>query len=134
MSDEHHLVEAGKATRFGQPGGPDPREARAKVERNPSSIRTAIRRLMAREIDLNKPLPEQMTPEVRLKYLAGPNGKATEAMIMAMKSVTQAGDSFKAMANIIDQVDGKLVEKKVETSMTLEQLVTGDFDEPDDKS
>ncbi len=122
------IAEAGKATRFGQPGGPDPKAAREK-QVNPASIRMGIKRLMAREIDPDKDIASQMTPEVRLRYLAGPQGKVTEAMIMSIAAVKQAGDNFKAMANIIDQVDGKLVEKKVEAQMTLEELVTGKFDD-----
>lgn len=114
---------AGKETRFGQPGGPDPREAREK-QINPTSIRASAHRLMAYPIDTTRDLKEQLDVAKLLEFLAGPTKRApTLAMLAACRLYAQAQANGKIMVNLIDQIDGKLIEKKVEATVPFSELV-----------
>lgn len=120
--------------KFGQPGAADPREAAKKLKANPSSIRLNIRRLMAREVDPTN--AQELSIVEAARYLAGPNakGKVTTAHLIAATAVSQAVKNFKAMGNLIENVDGK-VASQVNHTLSLETLVTGNYDQlegPDD--
>lgn len=97
-----NIAEAGKSTRFGQPAGPDPKGGGTRLA--PWSVRKQLRRLMLFPVDLNKPA----TIEDKLKWLAGPNGKVTDAMILAVYRCEQAKQNWRAMKDLIEAVDGKL--------------------------
>lgn len=130
--NKKNIIDHGRNTRFGQKNGADPRDARAK-QVNPSSIRTALRRLMARQIDVNVDYKKELTLDARLKFLADKNGDVTEAMIVAAIAITQAVQSPKAMQHLIDQVDGKLIEKQAQTIISLADLVAGSFEDLDNE-
>ncbi len=106
---------AGAHTRFGQPGGPDPQEARAK-QVNPSSVRAQVRRIAA-----------LTRTEFKQAY---DSNAATMAMIVAASKYQKAvkGD-VKAMQQIEDSVDGKLADRKIEAQVTLADLVNGSFEQ-----
>lgn len=96
-----NISEAGKLTRFGQPRGPDPSGGGTRLP--PWSVRKQLRRLMARPVDTETP---QSTEDV-LKWLAGPQGFITEAMVLAVNRCQQAKQDWRAMKSLIDDVDGK---------------------------
>lgn len=115
------IIEIGKATQFGQPGGADPRAAREK-QVNPTSIRSCLHRLMAYPLDPNKPMNEQIKPDALLKFL-GYGREPTLAMLAAIQTYRHGVESGKIMMQLIDQVDGKLIEKKVEATIPFSEIV-----------
>ena len=105
------IVEHGKSTQFGQPGGADPREARAAVVNNPSCVRQKLKRLA-----VYVPGKEQATPNDLAKAF-GKDKKLTNlsmAEIWAVRRAQQAMGNYKAMDTMIDSISGKLVTKQVE--------------------
>lgn len=124
-----NIVEHGKNTRFGQPGGADPRKAR-EAQPNPNSVRACLRRLMTYPVSPDLPINEQLTVGNLLAYLGRGHDTPTLAMMAAIQTYKHGVANGKIMMQMIDQVDGKLIEKKVEASATLEQLVTGEYDDP----
>jgi len=89
-----------KGYRFGEPGGADPAEAAAKSPRN--SIRSAVRRIGA------------MDDETLAHYCK--EGKLSQSQKLALKKFSLAikdGD-IRAMQQLEESIDGKLVETKVE--------------------
>jgi len=123
-----NIAEYGKDVQFGKPKGPDPVEARKNVKVNPSSIRSCLRRLMTFPLNPNVDLKEQMTVASLLGYLGYGHKEPTLAMLAAVQAYKHGVESGKIMMQLMDQVDGKLVEKTMTTGATLEQLVTGDYD------
>ncbi len=117
------LKEIGAATRFGQPGGADPKEARAQVKVNPTSIRSCLHRLMAYPLDPNKSMGEQIKPDALLKFLGYGHKEPTLAMLAAIQTYRHGVESGKIMMQLIDQVDGKLIEKKVEATVPFSEIV-----------
>lgn len=110
------------AKKFGSEGGPDPREARAK-QVNPTSIRSCLHRLMAYPLDPNKPMGEQIKPDALLKFLGYGHKEPTLAMLAAIQTYRHGVESGKIMMQLIDQVDGKLIEKKVEATVPFSEIV-----------
>lgn len=119
-----HLVKY----QFGKDGGNDPREAKQKQteagQGNQHSIRNSLRRLMTQDIDVTK------TPTAKdMAKMFGRSGtKIKMHEMMAIASVQQALKNFKAMENVINNVDGKLVEKQMTTNVTLADLVTKSYE------
>jgi hypothetical protein len=115
MTGNKDIATIGEATQFGAEGGANPSEAAAKS--NGGSIRGAVRRIA------------HMHPD-DAKKLADPNSpQATMALIVAATKYQRAlkGD-VRAMQQLEDSIDGKLVEKQIQAETTLEELVTGSFE------
>lgn len=122
------IVEIGKSTRFGEPGGADPAEAAEEKHRR-GSPRSALRRLACH-------MPEiEITPEGTMKA-PSPNqiaqafgrgkkfNQLTMAEIWAIQFQKQGMQDGKIMTKVIENVDGKLLEKKAEAKVgTLAELV-----------
>lgn len=128
MSDDlpnPNIVEAGKATQFGAENGPDPVEAGKKGGHTGGSIRASIRRLAAQDIDLTR----NLTHTDIVKMFGRNQGKVSMAQALAAAKFQKAlkGD-VKAMAQLEDSVDGKLVEKRIEAEVTLADLVNGSYE------
>lgn len=118
MSDSRNpnIKEDNKATRFGEPGGPDPRAAQAMRKSDAWSVRRSIRFLARQEVD-----PEQDASEA-YKF----NQKTvTRAQRIAMKTLRKAdeGDS-RAIDQVIDNIDGKLVQPTMNADMAMIQGMT----------
>lgn len=117
---KEQLIENGKATQFGQPGGPVPAEA-AKGK-NPHSIRNAVRRVGAMDVDQ------------ALAISSAPNrGKLSMVEAVALAKFKQAlAGNVMAMHQLENSIDGKLVDKQVSAETTLEELVLGSYDHEDE--
>ena len=95
-----NLVHDGMTTRFGQPGGPDPRGNIARVQ--PWSIHHNLRRLMA------YPLQGQRTPtsDELLTWLSGPKKQPiTLAMLTAVQYVIEALHDGPAMIRMLRKLE-----------------------------
>lgn len=116
---------AGVNTRFGS-GGADPSAAAKKrnTEQNPSSIRLALQRIMATEIDITQP----MTAEQIAKAFGRNGVKVSIAQAMAVRKVMQAHKEWKAMDSLIDHVDGKQVQAVVEAKVTIADILAASYD------
>lgn len=117
----------GKDTRFGSEKGPDPVEAQKAREAkgNPGEIRGALKRLACAEIDITRtPTAEDMA------RIFSKNGgtKITMAQMAAIMKFQQGLKNWKAMDSLIDHVDGKQIERKVEATVTLADLVTRSYE------
>jgi hypothetical protein len=102
MSETHgnkDIATLGAATRFGAEKGPDPVEAAQKAQ--PWSIRNSIRRFGLMNLD-----------ELKEAY-KDPRTKSNELVAIRKFMKAMAGD-VKAMQQLEESVDGKLVETKVE--------------------
>lgn len=127
MSDEQkflpnpNIVDAGKSTRFGAEGGPDPSASGYKTmtTKNPSRVRAALQRIAAADFDISKPMNEKTIASV-----FGREGTLTGAQIFAVQKAKQAMGNWKAMDSLIDAIDGKQVQKVIETKVTLEQILS----------
>lgn len=106
-------------TAFGSPGGPDPRAAQkasvAKAQET-RSVRAAIRRFAGYTI-------EELQSMSRKR-----NIPAAHMLAIAKFQKAISGD-VKAMQQIEESIDGKLVEKKVEAKVTLAELVLESYAE-----
>lgn len=133
------IIEAGKNTRFGSKDGADPSEAATKrnKEANPNAVRLAMKRLAASEFDIMQPLTAE---DIAKKF--GRNGTIVSgAQMIAVKKFQVAmkkGDP-KILQQVTDDIDGKQVEKKMEASVTLADILAASHDEkflsePDDDS
>lgn len=108
------LIPGNPKGRFGAPGGPDPSEA---GKRGGGSVRAAIRRIAF------------MHPEDARDMIKRADKDMTMAIAIAAAKFQKAlkGDT-KAMQQLEDSIDGKLVEKQVKAETTLEELVVGSFE------
>lgn len=113
-----NIVEYGVNTRFGQPGGADPSAAARKSNKG-GSIRTAVRRIACMPVEQLEGLLKSPKARSRLSV-------AELTAIYKFRAVMQG--NVKAMQQVTDDVDGKLVQKQVNSDVSLEQLVTGSFD------
>jgi hypothetical protein len=125
-----NIVEAGKETQFGQPDGVDPKEARAKGDPDRHSIRRQITRITGLEIgdflDLKSQKEIFIQAAQKLGYKSEKN--MTYAQVIAVRKLSLAiAGNVKAMKEIEDSVDGKLVEKRMESKVSLEDLVNESF-------
>lgn len=126
------LIEDGKNTRFGQPGGADP-VAATKSGNKPWSIRNSVRRLAAAEFDIDK----KMTPEEFAKKFGAGGRTLTGAQMIAAKKFHMAlSGNAKVMKEITEDVDGKLVQEQKIATVTLADLVNGEApsDDPGDQT
>lgn len=107
--------------------GEDPREAQAKSRekmKENSSVRRMVKRIAEHEFDFNegaKPLPDQ------IKDVFGKR-KMTGAQVLAAARFAQAMKNNTAMNAIVEDIDGKLIEKKVEAKVGYAELVSGSLD------
>lgn len=102
------IVKHAEGYRYGDPGGADPSES-AKSGK-PWSIRNAVRRICAAEFDMS---PDAPTVDEQIKKLF--RGKMTGGQIAAVRKFAQAMKDFRAMENLTNDVDGKLVERNETT-------------------
>lgn len=114
--------------RFGEDGGGDPREAQAKSRekmKENASVRRMVRRIAAHEFDFGegaKPLPDQIKSDVF------GTRRMTGAQVLAAARFAQAMKNNTAMNSIVEDIDGKLIEKKVEAQVGYAELVSGSLD------
>lgn len=123
------IAEYGKQTQFGSEGGPDPVEAGRKGGYSKGSIRQSLRRIGAHEFEVGEDAPD-FTQQM-MKVFGGEK-RMTGSQLAAVKKFGQAMKNPKAMDTLIDNIDGKLVQKQVETKVSLEDLVNGSYDIPGD--
>ena len=102
------IVAAGRNTRFGQPGAPDPKAARVGQGVNPSSVRAALRRLMACPVVLGMPLDDQLTEDRLVGFLSRGRPCASLAMLAAVTIYQQALKDGHVMIKMINLIDGRL--------------------------
>lgn len=107
--------------RFGEAEGADPRAAQQKSK--PWSIRAMAKRICAAEFDVG---PNAPSIEEQIKTLFG--GKMTGGQLAAVRKFAQAMKDPRAMDTLIDNVDGKLIEKKIEATATLADIVGKSYD------
>ena len=102
-----NIAEEGKATQFGAEGGPDPREARKKVDEPARwSYRGHFKNLAAQDISTD---PARINEELqRLRDELGP--KAPLAKMMAIRALERALKKMEPilLEKIIDNTEGKL--------------------------
>lgn len=118
-----------KGKTFGEEGGADPRAARASGPKDRYEVRRALRKIARHEFELDedaKPMDKQM------KEVFG-GRKLTGAEILAATKFKQAMKNWKAMDNLTNDIDGKLIEKKVEAQVGYAELVAGSMQEEDDE-
>lgn len=108
MMSNSGIVAAGRNTRFGQPGAPDPKAARAGQVVNPSSLRAALRRLMACPVVLDIPLGDQLTVDRLVGFLSHGRPCASLAILAAVTVYQQALKDGHVMIKMIDLIDGRL--------------------------
>lgn len=119
-----NIAEIGKNYGFGAPNGTDPREARAKAN-PPWSVRHAIKRIAAcPDLDIDRGAPSLMR-QIKTKVF---NGKMSGGEILAAQKFIQAMTNYKAMKEVTEDIDGKLVERKVEAKVSLADLVNGSYE------
>jgi hypothetical protein len=123
-----NIAELGKETRFGgeraNPSGRD-----LGVE--PWCVVKATRRLAAQSIDLTK----RNTAGDLQRKLVPNGGEVTIGQAIAVVRVAKALEgNYRFSQSVREDISGKLVEKKVEAQVTLEQLVSGSYEEPSENS
>lgn len=123
-----NIAEYGKDTRFGAPGGPDPKAAQKKSREKLWSVRDQLRRIAAHEFEPGA----KLTPDDLAGIFKSPNGKLTGAQLLAMAKFQQGMKNFKAMENVTNDIDGKLIEKQKVATVTLAELVEGSYKDGDD--
>lgn len=128
LSGEERRKRALAPYRFGQKDGNDPKEAKAKQTAaglgNQHTIRNSLKRLACAEVDITK-MP---TAEDMAKMFGRDGTKVTMAQLAAIKKFQQAMGNWKAMDSLIDHVDGKQVERKVEATVSLADLVNRSYE------
>lgn len=113
--------------RFGEEGGGDPREAQAKSRekmKENASVRRMVRRIAEHEFDFGdgaKPIPDQ------IKDVFG-SRRMTGAQVLAAARFAQGMKNYKAMQGLVEDIDGKLIEKKAEAKVGYAELVSGSLD------
>lgn len=122
-----NIAKYAEGHRFGDAGGADPREAQAKGAK-PWSIRNSVRRICAAEIDITRNFSQ-----AELVKIFGKDAETISiGQLLAARKIEMAfKGSEKMMTEVTNDVDGKLIEKKVEAKTTLEDLVNGDHDDSD---
>lgn len=116
------LVKVGESTRFGAEGGPDPSEAGRKGAQRKWSVRDSSRRMAALTVGEAKEMMKNMDQLT-----------VAQAVALSKFRSAMAGDT-KAMQQFTDDVDGKLVDRKVHAEVTLADLVTGSLEFDDEFS
>lgn len=111
------IAKLGEATRFGSEKGFDPSNAGVISGRMRETIRPALRRLSRAELGTNP------TVEKLCAHLGRNPDTLLGGELLAIKNFIQAMNNYKAMEKIIDNIDGKQVERKVESKVTLAQLL-----------
>lgn len=117
------ITTVGHSTRFGAENGPNPSEAAKKrnEQSNPTSVRQALRRLAGMEIEIGIP----PTPQDIAAAFGNKGKKITMAQMVAYKKFTMAiitGD-VKAMQQIEDSIDGKLVNTNINAEASVADLI-----------
>jgi len=113
-------------SRFGEDGGADAREAQAKSRQKMienASVRRMVNRIASHEFDFApdaKAIPDQ------IKDVFG--RKLTGAQMLAATRFAQAMKNPTAMQQIVEDIDGKLIEKKVEAKVGYAELVAGSLE------
>lgn len=101
----------------------DPKEAQAKGVKNRNEnreVRASLRRIAAHEFDFSegaKPIQDQIKNDVFKSK------KMTGAQFFAAVRASQTLKNWKAMEGMINDIDGKLVEKRVEAQVSYADLV-----------
>ena len=115
---------------FGGENGADPKEARAKGDPDRHSIRRQITRITGLEIGdfLDLKSQKEIFTQAAKKLGYSSEKNMTYAQVIAVRKLSLAiAGNVKAMKEIEDSVDGKLVEKRMESKVSLEDLVNESF-------
>lgn len=115
------IVECGEKTRFDSASS---RAASLKANA-PWSIRSAIRRIAASRIDIAAIMAQKLPQVVLAKEVFGET--PTSAQYAAAQKFLMGFKHFKAMDIVTNDVDGKLVERVIESRVTLAELVEGSY-------
>lgn len=113
-------------SRFGEDGGADARDAQAKSRERMmenSSIRRMVRRIAAHEFDM-APGSQSIPDQIRGIF----GRKMTGAQMMAAARIAQGMKNPTAMQQVVEDIDGKLIEKKVEAKVGYAELVAGSLE------
>lgn len=113
---KNQLIEYGKNTRFGSDRGADPSEAGRKGAHKKWSVRDSSRRMAALTVGEAKEMMENIDELT-----------VAQAVALAKFQKAMKGDT-KAMLQFTEDVDGKLVDRKVHAEVTLADLVTGSLE------
>lgn len=125
------IVKHAEGHRFGDAGGADPSAAGKKGNESRWSIRSSLKRIGRFEFDVSEEGMQNLSEQFRRAFNSK---KLTGSELAAIKKFSQAMLNEQAMDKLIEHIDGKLVERKVEATVTLADLVNGSYDEPDQTS
>lgn len=118
--------------RFGEPGGANQKEALAKgheVQRRNRGVRAEIKRISEHEFDTSEGAPP-IAQQIKEKVFG--NKTMTGAQILAATRFAQGIKNFKAMQNVVEDIDGKLKEvKEVRANIGYAELVAGSMEDDD---
>lgn len=119
-----NIAQYAEGHRFGEAGGADPREARAKA--SPAwCVRDALRRIAAcPDLDMSGK-GEKLMQQIRMRVF---KGKMNGGQILAAQKFIMAMQNYKAMDIVTNDISGKLVEKRIEAKATLADLVNESYE------
>lgn len=122
MAGNPNIAQCAIGYRFGEPGGADPSEA-SKMGARPYEIRRALKKIARTIFDVTEGAP---TFEKQVRDIFG--GEMSGAELAAVRKFMQAMKDYRAMENLTNDIDGKLVERRIESRVTLAELVTGSYE------
>lgn len=131
-----NLTELTKKYGFGAEGGADPSAAAKKgvaTRVANGSIRRYLKQLMHYPLNPDVDIRAQVTSSKLLWYLGYDGSRPTLAALAAIQYYQHAVQNGKIMTSLIDQVDGKQIERVVEAKISLAELVAGSFGEASDE-
>lgn len=122
------IKQIGEETRFGN-GKNDPLKANA-APNDRGAMRKALKKIARHMFDLG---PDAPPFDVQMKRVFSMDeAKLTGAELVAVRKFQQAMAEGKYMDKLIDHVDGKLVDRKVEATVTLADIINKSYEIEDD--
>lgn len=111
--------------KFGEPGALTPKQASDKAQEmgGPYSVRNSLRRIAAHDFEADFSKPADMVKEIEKKVFKEKKGAA----FIAYCKFRQALTNPKSMDSLIDAIDGKQIETKVEAKVSYEDIVKGSY-------
>lgn len=124
-SGNKNIVEYAKGHRFGDPGGADPAAAARKAK--PWSMRRTVRRICETAMEQLAP-GEKLTVE-RIGEMVFGHRPLTFGEMSALRRVLESiRGNPKFSQYVTEDIDGKLVERKVEAQVTLADIVNRSYE------
>jgi len=127
-SNNPNLVKCGEATQFGKPNGPDPKAAARKKKEAQHlswSVESSIRYFARQTWQTGTTAPSM---DYQAKQMLG--RPLTGSEIIALTRLRQAmvgHPKFSQMAR--EDIDGKVIQKQIETKVTLAELIAKSYDQ-----